>query len=93
MDTIIRNGVKKVWLMEIKELNDRRTKLSYQPFISVNSIANYCMVSRTTVDRWIHDGKLPAMRLPSGHFRVTLNDFKEFLRRNDMPISKELRNF
>jgi excisionase family DNA binding protein len=56
----------------------------------LESIAVYCMVSESTVRRWIRDGKLNAMKLPSGHFRVTVADFNAFLKDNDMPICREL---
>jgi excisionase family DNA binding protein len=49
------------------------------------------MVSRSTVRRWINDGRLTAMKLPSGHFRVSIADFKDFLKRYNMPEPKELR--
>ena len=55
-------------------------------FVTVNSIASYCMVSRSTVRRWIGRGLLRGTRLPSGHVRVTAADFKEFLVRYGMPV-------
>lgn len=70
----------------------RRLTLGGQSYVAVDSIAAYCMVSRTTVRRWILEGRLPAMRLPSGHFRVSVADFKSFLVRHDLPISEELQN-
>ena len=53
--------------------------------VKVSDIANYYMVSRTTVRRWIKGGELPAIRLPSGHYRINTRDFREFLRRWNMP--------
>ena len=55
-------------------------------YISVGFIAKCCGVSNTTVLRWITTGKLPAFRLPSGHYRVVKDDFSEFLMKNHMPI-------
>ena len=49
--------------------------------IKVKDIVNYCMVDSVTVRRWIKDGKLDAMRLPSGHYRVNVVDFREFLKK------------
>jgi excisionase family DNA binding protein len=58
--------------------------------ITVNDIAEYCMVSSITVRRWIKDGKLSAMKLPSGHYRITTAGFRVFLERYNMPIKEEL---
>ena len=69
----------------------KRRKLAGQTSITVDSIAGYCMVSRSTVRRWINDGRLTAMKLPSGHFRVSIADFKDFLKRYNMPMPQELR--
>jgi excisionase family DNA binding protein len=75
----------------IKEVHGvNRRRLAGRAFITVDSIAGYCMVSRSTVGRWIRDGKLRAMKLPSGHFRVTVSDFRDFLRRHSMPVTQEL---
>jgi predicted site-specific integrase-resolvase len=44
----------------------------------------------TTVGRWIKRGELSAVQLPSGHHRVRMADFRDFLNRYDMPIKEEL---
>jgi excisionase family DNA binding protein len=54
--------------------------------VKVKDVANQCMVSTTTVRRWIKDGKLLAIRLPSGHYRINLRDFRRFLEQHDIPI-------
>jgi excisionase family DNA binding protein len=61
-----------------------------QTGITVKDIASYCLVSRSTVRRWAKDGRLSAMKLPSGHFRITVEDFRDFLKRYHMPIREEL---
>jgi len=58
--------------------------------ITVKDIADYCMVSRITVRRWVRDGKLSAMKLPSGHYRIAADGFRDFLERYNMPIKEEL---
>ena len=58
--------------------------------LTVKGVADYCLVSRVTVRRWIKGGKLSAIRLPSRHYRVSIADFRDFLRRNNMPIKGEL---
>jgi len=52
--------------------------------VTVKGIANYCLVSESTVRRWIKDGKISSLRLPSGQYRVTAADFKVFLERFGM---------
>jgi excisionase family DNA binding protein len=72
-----------------KQIKKKQTIVG-QTFITVDSIAGYCMVSRSTVGRWIRDGRLSAMKLPSGHFRVSVKSFRDFLKRHNMPITQEL---
>ncbi len=59
-------------------------------WFTVGRIAGYCLVTPVTVRRWIEKGELSASRLPSGHYRVSIADFRDFLRRNNMPIKEEL---
>ena len=58
--------------------------------IKVRDIANHCMVDSVTVRRWIKDGKLNAIKLPGGHYRVSSAGFREFLERWDMPVNGTL---
>ena len=58
--------------------------------IKVRDVAVYCMVNKITVRRWIKDGKLNAIRLPSGHYRISSAGFREFLERWDMPVNETL---
>ncbi len=58
--------------------------------ITVKGVADYCLVSKVTVRRWIKSGKLSAIRLPSGHYRISVVDFRGFLGRYDIPIREEL---
>ena len=71
----------------------KRRVLGGQTYVTTAGIADYCMVSRSTVGRWVRDGKLSGVRLPSGHYRVSVEDFKDFLKRHNMPISEELQDF
>lgn len=58
--------------------------------LTTGFIANYCQVSKTTVLQWIRDNRLRAYSLPSGHYRVSKEDFRDFLEQNDMPINDSL---
>ncbi len=48
-------------------------------WLSVGEVARLVGVSRSTVDRYINEGKLPAKRLPSGHRRVRRQDALKLL--------------
>jgi predicted site-specific integrase-resolvase len=68
----------------------RRRELHGETYVTISGIAEYCMVSTTTVHRWVTQGILVAMALPSGHLRVSVPDFREFLKRNNMAVREEL---
>jgi predicted site-specific integrase-resolvase len=54
--------------------------------LTSRDIADYCMVSKSTVMLWISGGKLKAFTLPSGHNRIDVNDFRDFLNKWNMPV-------
>ncbi len=68
------------------EKNVKKLKIASRTSVTVKGIANYCLVSECTVRRWIKDGKISALRLPSGQYRITALDFRAFLTRYGMPI-------
>jgi len=54
--------------------------------LTLGDISRYCHVDRVTVQRWVKNALIPAYRTPGGHYRVSKEDFRRFLRQNDMPI-------
>ena len=54
--------------------------------LTTGRIAAYCQVSHVTVLKWIKSGKLRAYTIPSGHYRVQEEDFKDFLIAHNMPV-------
>jgi excisionase family DNA binding protein len=58
-------------------------------WLSIGKVSDYCAVSTATVRRWIKSDELTAIRLPSGHYRVSLAEFKDFLIRHDMPVRED----
>lgn len=54
--------------------------------ITPSFVARYCQVSKSTVLQWVKDGKLKAFALPSGHYRIDKEGFRDFLDRYNMPI-------
>jgi excisionase family DNA binding protein len=56
--------------------------------IKIKDIASNCMVSQTTVRRWIEMGQLRAIRLPSGHYRISQVDYRRFLKESGILNAK-----
>jgi len=54
--------------------------------LTSSNIAAYCQVSKSTVLHWIKDEELKAYQLPGGHFRITKEDFRDFLNKYNIPI-------
>lgn len=53
-------------------------------FLSIPDAAEYLgnagiTVDRTTIYQWVRNGKLPAIRLPGGGFRIAENDLEALL--------------
>jgi excisionase family DNA binding protein len=66
----------------------KKLKIASRTSVTISGIANHCLVSECTVRRWIRDGKIVGMRLPSGQYRITAADFKTFLARYGMPTTE-----
>jgi excisionase family DNA binding protein len=56
-------------------------------YVTTSFIADCCGVSAVTVLSWIGEKRLPAFRLPKGHYRIYREDFIEFLTKYHMTIS------
>jgi len=63
---------------------------NHKDWLTLGKVAEYCLVSRATVRRWIKTDKLKAIRLPSGHYRVNVVDLRAFLQQHDMPVGSDL---
>ena len=64
----------------LREVNlDSKDARSIPEYVNTGYIARRCGVSNTTVLRWIARGQLSALRLPSGHYRIGREDFREFV--------------
>jgi excisionase family DNA binding protein len=55
-------------------------------YVTTSFVAKHCGVSTVTVLEWIEEGRLPAFRLPKGHYRIYRNDFIEFMEAYHIPI-------
>ena len=70
----------------MKQMKQMKQLRNSKKWLTVKGVADYCMVHRATVRRWIKDGKLSALKLPSGHYRVALVDYRDFLERWNIPV-------
>jgi CheY-like chemotaxis protein len=53
-------------------------------------IARICLVTPTTVGRWIEEGKLPSFKTGGGHRRVWAKDLVVFLKEHNFPVPQDL---
>ena len=58
-------------------------------FLSTGIIAQYCDTTTVQVSRWIKNGDIKAFRTPGGQYRITQNEFRDFLERIGMPIIED----
>jgi hypothetical protein len=72
-----------------KKNKSRQLELIERRPVSVRDIAGYCMVSPGTVRRWFQAGKLKSIKLPSSQNRVSAADFRDFLKRYNIPVSED----
>ena len=57
-------------------------------FFTTSEVARYCAVTNDGVLKWIKSSKLRAFSTPGGHYRVSAEDFRTFLKRFDIPIDE-----
>lgn len=57
---------------------------------STTEVARILGMSVKSVQRWIDQKRLRAGRTPGGHRRIGLDDLRAFLRRQKLPLPKEL---
>ena len=64
-----------------------------EKYFTTHEAAKMCHVTRGSVIRWIHVGKLKACITAGGHHRISARDLVGFLRSLNVPLPKELRGF
>jgi excisionase family DNA binding protein len=57
-------------------------------YVTTSFVGEHCGVSTVTVLSWIDEKRLPAFRLPKGHYRIRRDDFLKFLAKYKMTISR-----
>jgi excisionase family DNA binding protein len=55
--------------------------------LSTGDDARLLHVTPVCVLRWVRAGKLPAYRVPGGHFRIARAQFRKFLADNQIPVA------
>jgi len=65
-----------------------KTRQQDRRFFTTTEIARYCEVSNDGVLKWIKAGKLRAFATPGGHYRISAEDFREFLKLYSFPIQE-----
>ncbi len=61
-------------------------------WIQPSAAAKYFGVTSSTIRQWISDGKLRAVKLPTGHLRILVRDVIKYLLQQGKPIPVELGN-
>ncbi len=74
---------------ESKKMNRQISPMARHKSIEVQEIASYCMVSTSTVRRWLKNGKLKSIKLPSNQYRVSIADFIDFLDYYNIPVNED----
>src|SRR3989338_1067228 len=59
-------------------------------FYTTHEVSKFCGVYPTTIINWIKDGILPAYTTAGGHRRIKKDDLIKLMKKNNMPIPKEL---
>ena len=65
-----------------------KTQPKDRRFFTTTEIARYCEVSNDGILKWIKAGKLRAFATPGGHYRISAEDFREFLALYAFPIQE-----
>jgi excisionase family DNA binding protein len=60
-----------------------------EDLLTVAEVARIRHVSISTVHRWITEGKLNAVQLPSGRYRIRASDADDALRETQKPPPRE----
>ena len=60
-----------------------------EPPFTTGDISRYCHTTVMQINRWIKSGKLRAFRNPGGQHRITREEFRRFLERNEMPVIED----
>lgn len=58
--------------------------------LTTRAVARYFSVTPAAVAKWIRSDLLKAYRTPGGHYRVSIEEFRRFIREHDLPEHESL---
>ncbi len=61
--------------------------------LSTGEVGRLCGATTASVNNWIKSKKIKAYNTPGGQYRILIKDLIEFIRKNNMPIPEELKDF
>jgi excisionase family DNA binding protein len=59
-----------------------------EEWLTTGQAAELLGVHRSTLLRYVEEGRLPARRLPTGHYRVRREDLEKLLEQGEQPEDK-----
>jgi excisionase family DNA binding protein len=68
----------------------RRTQEMKESF-STSEVATFCHVTADTIRKWAEAGRIIVFKTPGGHRRIRREDLLFFLRENNIPLHRDLR--
>lgn len=68
-------------------------KLDKNKKLSTGEVGRLCGATTASVNNWIKGKKIKAYNTPGGQYRILVKDLIEFIRKNNMPIPEELKDF
>lgn len=57
--------------------------------LTTGQVAEYCSVRPATVFNWVRAGKIKAYSTLGGHYRIRIEDFREFLKQQNIPVDED----
>jgi excisionase family DNA binding protein len=58
----------------------------------VSDVARFYNVSHMAVFKWVKTGKLPVYETGGGHYRISRENLKKFIKNTGKPLPKELES-
>ena len=66
----------------VADASDILISLPQKTLFRLDEVAEHCDVSKKTIDKWINEGKLKAIKLPNGYRRVPYAELLALLQKN-----------
>ncbi len=56
-----------------------------EPTYTSGEVASFCAVTKTTILRWVEEGRICAFRTPGGHRRILQSELRSFKAQYGIP--------